>query len=96
MIPEEVFKRRHYGTPQIFSLIVTNSVLICLIAPFFASCGYPNIYFWIFIGLLTIYNFYTVRRNRDEFNKVAIIAYVIGILVDAAGIILLIHKNCTV
>ncbi|WDF55091.1 hypothetical protein [Mucilaginibacter sp. KACC 22063] len=94
MIPEEVFKRRHYGTPQIFTLIVTNSVLICLIVPFFATCGYPNIYFWIFVLGLTIYNIFTVRRFRDEFNKVTIIAYIIGILVDVAGILLLIHKNC--
>ncbi len=95
MIPEEVFKRRHYGTPPIFQLIVVNCVLVCFVVPFFATCGSLNWLFWVFLALLGAYNGYTVYREREEFNKVTVIAYAIGAFVAIAGIFLLLHKNCS-
>lgn len=95
MIPEEVFKRRHYGTPPLFSLIITNSVLLCFITPFFATCGTIHWLFWVFLALLVTYNFFTVRRNWEEFTRIITIAYAISIVVEIAGIFLMLHKTCS-
>ncbi|NCD70418.1 hypothetical protein [Mucilaginibacter agri] len=95
MVPEEVFKRRHYGTPPLFSLIIVNSVLICFIVPFFATCGTIHWLFWVFLALLSTYNFFTVRRYREELTKVMLIAYGISLVVEVAGILLFLHKTCS-
>ncbi|WCT12808.1 hypothetical protein [Mucilaginibacter jinjuensis] len=95
MIPEEVFKRRHFGTPPLFSLIITNSILVCFITPFFATCGTIHWLFWVFLASLAIYNFFTIRRNWEEFTKIITIAYAISMVVEIAGIILLLHKSCS-
>ncbi|WP_448702306.1 hypothetical protein ACFGVR_08175 [Mucilaginibacter sp. AW1-3] len=85
MLPEEVYKRRHYGTPQSFFLIIVNYVVLVLAMQFFAQCTAISLYFWITMGLLAVYNFYKIRREREEYDKARIIAYVVSL----AGLILL-------
>jgi len=85
MLPEEVYKRRHYGTPQSFFLIIANYVVFVLAMEFFAACTTINYFFWITLILLAAYNFYKIRRERDEYDKARIIAYVISLV----GLILL-------
>lgn len=85
MLPEEVYKRRHYGTPQSFFLIIANYVVMVLAMEFFAQCTKINPFFWITLGLLAAYNFYKIRREREEYSKPHIIAYVVSL----AGLILL-------
>jgi len=85
MLPEEVFKRRHYGTPQSFLLITINYVVLTLAIQLFAACIKINSFFWVTLVCLAAYNFYQLRREREEYDKGRIIAYVISLL----GMILL-------
>lgn len=85
MLPEEVYKRRHYGTPQSFFLIIANYVVTVLAMEFFAGCTKINPFFWITMGILAVYNFYKIRREREEYDRARIIAYVVSL----AGLILL-------
>lgn len=94
MLPEEVFKRRHRGTPESFSLIIVNTIVIALIGPGFIKCHQISTVFWAGLGLLAIYNFYTVRRNRENFDKAATIAYILSIAIFAAVIIALATRGC--
>ncbi len=80
MLPEEVFKRRHFNTPESFFLITVNYVVVAIAFELFASCKQINSLFWISIALLALYNFYQIRREREEYNKVKIIAYIISLL----------------
>ncbi len=83
MIPEEVFKRRrrHNNTPESILLIIANYIVVSIDISLFANKGQVNWFFWIVLGVLGIYNFFTIRRNREEFNKATIIAYLISIVV---------------
>jgi len=82
MIPEEVFKRRpgHNNTPESTLLIIANFIVVAIATSLFASKDHVSWFFWVIIGLLAVYNFFTIRKNREEFlTKAAIIAYVISI-----------------
>ncbi|MDB5110008.1 MAG: hypothetical protein JWR67_1122 [Mucilaginibacter sp.] len=83
MIPEELYKRRrrHNKTPKSTLLILANFITVLVATSLFASCNKINWFFWVIIGLLGVYNFFDIRRYRDEYNKVTIIAYVISLVV---------------
>jgi hypothetical protein len=75
-----VFKRRHYGTPQLFTLITTNYIVVMLgLAIFTDSKHKINWFFWVIAGVLALYNVFSLYRYREEYNKVAVIAYIIGV-----------------
>lgn len=84
MLPQEVFKRRHFGTPESFFLITLNYIVLALATELFALCKI-NWFFWVVIGVLAFYNFYLVRREREDYDRVRIIAYVISL----AGLVLM-------
>jgi hypothetical protein len=84
MIPEEVFKRRprHNNTPESTLLILANFIVIALDTSLFTNKTQIYTFFWVVVGFLTVYNVYTIRRNREEFeSRIIIIAYVISLLV---------------
>ncbi len=83
MIPQEVFKRRrnHNNTPESLLLIIANFVVFSIDMTLFENRGHINWFFWVVLVLLAVYNFFTIRRNREEYNKVTIIAYIISIAV---------------
>jgi nicotinamide riboside transporter PnuC len=84
MIPDELFKRRprHNNTPESTLLILANFIVICLATSLFTTKTHINWFFWVVVGVLAIYNFFTIRRNRDEFeNKFVQISYVVSTLV---------------
>ena len=85
MLPEELYKRRHFGTPETLMLIVVNYVVVAVGVELFAMCDKINWFFWVIFGGLIVYNAFTLRKNWSEFDRIAIIAYVIG----AAGLPLL-------
>ncbi|MEO6524141.1 MAG: hypothetical protein ABIN91_20820 [Mucilaginibacter sp.] len=85
MLPEEVYKRRHFGTPQSFFLITVNYVVLALAVQMFAACSHIQTFFWVVIAALAAYNVYKIRRDREEYDKIRIIAYVISV----AGMVLL-------
>jgi hypothetical protein len=83
MIPEEIFKRRprHDNTPESTLLIIANFIVIAVAASLFVNKNHINWFFWVVAGLLALYNFFTIRKNREEFTKAAIIAYALSVAV---------------
>jgi 4-hydroxybenzoate polyprenyltransferase len=79
MLPEEIFKRRHFGTPQSFFLITVNYVTLAISIQLFALCSQIQWFFWVVMGLLAAYNTYKIYREREDYDKIRIIAYIIGI-----------------
>lgn len=75
-----VFKRRHYGTPESFTLITTNYIVFALGLAIFAGANHKiHWFFWVIVGLLAVYNAYSVYKYRAEYTKMAIIAYIISL-----------------
>jgi hypothetical protein len=83
MLPDEVYKRRHYGTPQSILLIVSNFTVFAVTISIFAADKTINWFFWVAMGLLAIYNFFNIRKDREEYNRARIIAYIISVLLMA-------------
>jgi len=80
MLPDEVYKRRHYGTPQSMLLIIANFTVLAINISLFANEKQINWFFWVVMGLLVIYNFFNIRKDREEYTRVRIIAYVMSVL----------------
>jgi hypothetical protein len=89
MIPEEIFKRRHFGTPESVSLIVINYLATIIDIQAFAMCTQIKWYFWLVLGFLAAYNFYRIRRNPDGFDRKTMIAYGISLVLLLAVFFLL-------
>lgn len=82
MIPEEVFKRRrrHNNTPESVLLIIANFMVVSVAVALFTDKYHINWFFWVVIALLALYNFFTIRKNREEFTKNTIISFVISLV----------------
>lgn len=85
MLPEELYKRKHFGTPESLILIVVNYVVVAVGVEIFAMCTKINWFFWVILSGLAFYNYYTIRRNRDEYGKNNIIGYIVSL----AGLVLM-------
>jgi len=72
MLPEDLYKRRHYGTPQSILLIMYNYVIFAVAISLFASSDTVNPFFWVVIGVLAIYNFFGIRKDREQYNRIRI------------------------
>jgi uncharacterized membrane protein YfcA len=83
MIPEEIFKRRrnHNNTPESALLIIANYIVFFISLALFTSRDHVNWFFWVVLGCLALYNFFTIRRNREEYNRVTTIAYLGSLVV---------------
>ncbi len=83
MIPEEIFKprRRHNNTPAVTMLIITNFIVTCVGLTIFGHKNHVNWFFWVVLGSLALYNFFTIRRNREDFIQPIVIAYSISLVV---------------
>jgi len=75
----QVFKRRHFGTPESFTLTTTNYIVVAVGLAIFSSHHKINWFFWVVLGLLAVYNVFSLRKNWSEFDKVSVIAYLIGL-----------------
>jgi uncharacterized membrane protein YfcA len=86
MIPDEIFKRRrnHNNTPESVLLIIANYIVVFVALALFTTRNHVNWFFWVVLGLLALYNFFTIRRNREEYNRVATIAYIASLVVLVA------------
>ncbi|RYZ96734.1 MAG: hypothetical protein EOP47_23240 [Sphingobacteriaceae bacterium] len=82
MIPEELYRRRrnHNNTPESVLLIIANYIVFAIATQLFAMCTRINGFFWIVLGLLALYNFYIIRKNREEYDRIRIIAYVLSLI----------------
>ncbi|HEX3387389.1 MAG TPA: hypothetical protein VHS53_19470, partial [Mucilaginibacter sp.] len=64
-----IFKRRHFGNPQVFNLIVTNYAVVFFgLAIFNSSHHKVHWFFWIIAGLLGVWNVYSIYKHREEIN----------------------------
>jgi hypothetical protein len=83
MIPEEIFKRRrnHNNTPESVLLIIANCIVFSAAIGLFTDQRHVSWVFWVVLGVLALYNFYSIRRNREEYTRTNIIAYVISLVV---------------
>jgi nicotinamide riboside transporter PnuC len=79
MQPNEIYKRRHYGTPQSVLLIITNFLVFSIAATIFVTPKSVNWFFWVVIGLLAIHNFFNIRKDREEYNRLRIIVYIFSL-----------------
>jgi hypothetical protein len=84
MLSDDIFKRRrrHNNTPKPVLLIIANYMVCCTL---FTIVTTANWFFWTVMVLLGVYNFFTIRRFHEEYNKITIIAYMISL----AGLVLL-------
>ncbi len=74
-----VFNRRHFGTPETITLIVTNYITVALgLMIFVNSHHHIHWFFWIVLGVLAAYNVFSIYRYREEYNKMAIISYIVA------------------
>jgi hypothetical protein len=98
MIPEELYKRRrnHNNTPKSILLIIANYVVVLVSTSLFTTCKQVNWFFWVIIAGLVVYNFFDIRRYREEYNKITIIAYIISLVVLIALFItfMVMGQNC--
>ena len=85
LIPEEVFKRRkqHNNTPESVMLIITNFVVVSLAETLFWGHHHINWFFWVVVGLLAVYNVFSLRKNLEVYSKVDVIAYIVSMVVLA-------------
>ena len=83
MGPDDFYKRRHYGTPQSILLIMANFIVFAVAASIFASSKTISSFFWVVIGVLAIYNFINIRKDREEYSRVRVIAYIASVLLMA-------------
>ena len=79
MLSEDIFKRRrnHNNTPKSVLLIIANYMVFCVL---FTIVSKLNWFFWLVLILLAIYNYFTIRRYRDEYTRVNIIAYAVSLI----------------
>ncbi|MDB5131622.1 MAG: hypothetical protein JWR02_1371 [Mucilaginibacter sp.] len=83
MIPEEIFKRRrnHNNTPESLLLVIANYIVVSIDVALFTDRKHINWFFWVVLTFLALYNYYTIRRNHEEYNRITIIAYLISLVV---------------
>lgn len=71
-------RRRHNNTPKYVLLIIANYVVCCTLLTLDPKF---NWFFFLTVGLLAIYNYFTIRRNIEEYTKPVVISYVVSIIV---------------
>jgi hypothetical protein len=81
MKPEVVFKDRNYSQQSLISLITANYIVFAIGVQACADCSRVHWFLWVILAGLALYNYYTIKRNIDEFSeKRTQIIYVISIL----------------
>jgi hypothetical protein len=83
MLPDEVYKRRpnHNNTPEYITLIIANFIVLAVATQLFAGCSKIGTFFWVIMGGLAVYNFFSVRKYREDFHKPQIIAYILSVII---------------
>ncbi|AYL97507.1 hypothetical protein [Mucilaginibacter celer] len=78
-----VFNRRHNhnNTPASVTLIITNFIVFGLATQMLTSCAGIKNFFWVVLAVLAVYNYFTIRKYREEYEKPQIIAYVLSLVV---------------
>jgi hypothetical protein len=83
MIPQEVFKRRprHNNTPEAVLLIIANFIVTALAIALCTDKEHISWFFWVIEAFLAVYNFFTIRKNHEEFeNKGILYSYIFSLV----------------
>lgn len=79
--PESVFKDRHYSLQALIGLVTANYIIFALMVQVCVKCTGIHWFLWVTLAGLAWYNYYTIRRNLEEFEeKRTQIIYVVSIL----------------
>jgi uncharacterized membrane protein HdeD (DUF308 family) len=83
MLPDEVYKRRpnHNNTPESISLIIANFIVFAVATQLFVSASKIGTFFWVVVGALAVYNFFNIRKYREDYNRPQVIAYILSLVV---------------
>jgi hypothetical protein len=71
-------RRRHNNTPKYVLLIIANFVVFCALITLDSKL---NWFFFLTIALLTVYNYFNIRRNIEEYTKPIVISYIVSLIV---------------
>ncbi|GAB2704503.1 hypothetical protein GCM10027037_32510 [Mucilaginibacter koreensis] len=75
------FQNRHYSSQAVVSLITANYIVFALAVQLCVECDHIHWFFWVALAGLAVYNFFTIRRNSEEFGEKRIkIVYVSSII----------------
>jgi hypothetical protein len=78
--PGMVFNNRNYSIQALVSLLTANYIVFALLVQMCVSCTGVHWFLWVGLAGLAWYNYYTIRRNIDEFQeKRTKIIYVAGL-----------------
>jgi len=79
----EIFKRRpnHNNTPESITLIIANFIVFAAATSLFANCSKINNFFWVVLGALAVYNFFNIRKYREDYHKPQVIAYILSLAI---------------
>jgi uncharacterized membrane protein HdeD (DUF308 family) len=83
MLPDEVYKRRpnHNNTPESISLIIANFIVFAVATQLFVSASKIGTFFWVVVGALAVYNFFNIRKYREDYNRPQVIAYILSLVI---------------
>jgi uncharacterized membrane protein HdeD (DUF308 family) len=83
MLPDEVYKRRpnHNNTPESITLIIANFIVFAAATQLFVTCNKIGSFFWVIVGALVVYNFFSVRKYREDYGRPQVIAYVLSLVI---------------
>jgi uncharacterized membrane protein YbhN (UPF0104 family) len=99
MLPENVFRDRNYSSQAITTIITTNYIVFALAVQMCVSCTSINWLLWIILAGLAWYNYYSIRRNPDEFGEKKIkIIYIVSLagLAIMYYLIAILGQHCNV
>lgn len=88
---QDLFKRRpeHKNTPEPIKLIIANFIVISAAEALCFSPHHIGWFFWIIVGLLALYNFFSLRKNLEVYSKNDKIIYVVSIALIPALVVLI-------
>jgi hypothetical protein len=67
--PETIFRDRNYSQQALVSLITANYIVFAIGVQATVNCERVHWAFWLVIAGLAIYNYFTIKRNTDEFAE---------------------------
>jgi hypothetical protein len=80
MLSQDVFKRRpeHRNTSEALKLVIANFIVISAGEALCFSPHHIGWFFWIIVGALAIYNFFSIRKNLEVYSRTDKITYIVS------------------
>jgi len=67
--PENLFRDRNYSQQSLVSLITANYIVFAIAVQASVNCERVHWFLWIVLAGLAVYNYFTIKRNIDEFSE---------------------------